>query len=109
MAEVWSGDIFRGCGATCKNHRNPHDGPNAVCKKAVTVGSSGLSKEELMLRLKRWLIAGLDDDGWEEEDKRDKHVSMGGRFMRDFAEGFSEEMCDRIANGTLNILDAPAP
>ena len=51
-----------------------------------------------MLRLKRWLIAGLDDSDWEEDRRRTMHVSLGGKFLQDFAEGLSEEACDMIAN-----------
>ena len=62
----------------------------------VTIGDSGLSREDLFLRLKRWLIAGLDDGDWEEDEKRSRHVGMGGQHLRDFAEGLSEQVCDRI-------------
>jgi len=50
-----------------------------------------------MLRLKRWLIAGLDDAHWDADGRRSKHVSMGGVFLHEFAEGLSEEACDMIA------------
>ena len=50
------------------------------------------------MRLKRCLIAGLDDSHWDEEGRRSMHVSQGGRFMHEFAVGLSEEDCDRIAN-----------
>ena len=50
--------------------------------------------------MKRWLIARLDDADWDLEDRRTKHVGMGGpQFLCDFVEGLSEEECDRIANG----------
>ena len=51
-----------------------------------------------MLRLKRWLIAGLDDSDWDAEGRRTTHRSLGGKFLHEFAEGLSEEACDRIAN-----------
>ena len=95
MALVWRGGALVGCGATCKDHESPGD-PDAICKKSVTIGSSGLSIAELRLRLKRWLIAGLDDADWE-EDKKSKHVSMGGPHLREFDRGLTEEECDRIA------------
>ena len=69
-----------------------------TCKKQVTIGRSGLSARDLTLRLKRWLIAGLDDSHWDEEGHRSFHVNQGGRFMHEFAGGLSEEDCDRIAN-----------
>ena len=51
--------------------------------------------------MKRWLIAGLDDEQWvDPEQKRTEHVAMGGRALRDFAAGLSEEECDRIADAS---------
>ena len=69
----------------------------------MTFGKSGLSTRDLTLRLKRWLIAGLDDSHWDEEGQRSFHVNQGGRFMHDFAAGLSEEDCDRIANGEAAV------
>ena len=91
-----SGAII-GCGAICGDH---HDDAEATrtCKKQVTIGRSGLTTRDLMLRLKRWLIAGLDDSDWEGDRRRTMHVSLGGRFLQDFAEGVSEEAVDVIAN-----------
>ena len=51
--------------------------------------------------MKRWLIAGLDDQDWDEDAKRLMHVSMGGKFLCEFADGLSEEDCDRIANAQV--------
>ena len=48
--------------------------------------------------MKRWLIAGLDSDDWEEGSKQSHHVGMGGRALCEFADGLSEEQCDRIAH-----------
>ena len=84
-----------GCGAYCKDHWDAGD--PRPCKKSVTIGRSGLSFETLRLRMKRWLIAGLDDDEWDEDGKRTKHTSMGGMYLAEFADGLSEEDCDRIA------------
>ena len=58
-----------------------------------------MTLDDLRVWLKRWLIAGLDDNEWEEADKRSKHVGMGGMYMYDFAMGLTEEECDMIANG----------
>ena len=49
--------------------------------------------------MKRWLVAGLDDDDWDPDQKRATHVGMGGRYMADFEFGLSEEECDAIAQG----------
>ena len=96
-----SGEII-GCGATCGGHVD-EEGDTATCKKQVAFGKSGLTTRDLILRLKRWLIAGLDDSHWDEEGRRSTHVSQGGRFMHDFAGGLSEEDCDRIANSELPL------
>ena len=54
-------------------------------------------RADLMLRLKRWLVAGLDDADWDTEDPRAEHIGTGGVYMADFATGLSEAECDRIA------------
>ena len=85
-----------GWGANCKDHLDA--GRTLECKKAVTMGDSGLSFETLKLRCKRWLVAGIDDFDWDDSDaKRTTHVRMGGKFMVEFANGLSEEACERIA------------
>ena len=68
-----------------------------ICKKAVTIGKSGLSIDVLRLRMKRWLVAGIDDDEWDEDAKRTKHVSMGGLYLSEFADGLTEAQCDHLA------------
>ena len=88
-----------GYGATCKLHTDL-DNPGKVCKKSVTIGASGLSINECRLRLKRWLVAGLDDSEWppeSDDSQASHHISMGGRYLRDFAVGLTEVECDRIA------------
>ena len=47
--------------------------------------------------MKRWLIAGLDDGDWEEDAKKTAHKALGGIHLHQFADGLSEEDCDRIA------------
>ena len=65
------------------------------------MGKSGLSYDILRLRMKRWLIAGLDDGDWDVDAKRAAHVGMGGLFLCEFEHGLSEEDCDRIANAQV--------
>jgi len=84
-----------GVGARCLEHHNPDD--NKECKKHVTIGTSGLDVATLTLRLKRWLVAGLDDEHWDER-KQAKHVSMGGQFCKEFEHGLGPDALDRIAN-----------
>ena len=47
---------WKGMGAICGHHHNPGD--DRRCQKSVTFGSSGLDEKTLVLRLKRWLVAG---------------------------------------------------
>ena len=72
-----------GWGAICGRHVDPGR-PNLQCKKAMS--NRGLSDEECQLRLKRWLVQGLDDQAWG-SNKREAHVSMGGAQMSQYADG----------------------
>ena len=86
-----------GVGATCGMHINKsRGGCNLKCKKQVTFGESGFSEAAMITRMKRWLLAGLDDDLWETDEKRSRHISMGGRFLKDFAEGMTDEQMDIV-------------
>lgn len=81
-----------GWGAICGLHTDPAN-PSLQCKKAMT--KSGLSDEECQLRLKRWLVQGLDSSGWG-SNKRESHVSLGGVQLSHFAEGLGEASLDRL-------------
>ena len=54
----------------------------------------GNSHQECILRLKRWLPAGLDDEAWPKHRMRSHHVQMGGKGMVDFADGLTEAELD---------------
>ena len=41
-------------------------------------------------------MAGIDDDPWETDEKKTKHVGMGGKFLRDFAVGLSDDDMNKI-------------
>lgn len=47
------------------------------------------------LRLKRWLLAGLEDGALSVQHARTDRVALGGPGLQDFAEGPSEEEMDR--------------
>ena len=83
-----------GFGAICGMHHDPAN-PTLQCKKAMSCG--GLTAEECKLRLKRWLVAGLDSAGWG-ANRRESHVSMGGVQLSHFAEGLSLEDLDRAVS-----------
>ena len=97
MRERATGEIV-GCGATCKGHFDA-GGTLTECKKQVKMGQSGLSYDTMRLRCKRWLVAGLDDADWDPDHQRATHVGMGGRYLKEFANGLSEQECDQIAQG----------
>ena len=89
-----------GVGAHCKCHETP--GVDAICKKQVTIGNSGLSVQTFRLRMKRWLVAGLDDGDWDTDDPRQYHIDMGkAHYLADFAHGLPEEELDEIANSSI--------
>ena len=85
-----------GWGAICNGHVDRGEGCSATqCKKAVSYGAT-LDDAACILRLKRWLIAGLADGDFPRHAQRSHHVSMGGPGMRDFAVGLSEEEMDAM-------------
>ena len=82
--------VATGWGAICSRHSDP-DRPSLQCKKAMS--KTGLNDEECQLRLKRWLVCGMDDSGWG-SNKRECHVSMGGIQLSQFAEGLGHADLD---------------
>lgn len=84
-----------GWGAICGCHAD-RQGSKTSCKKAVSVHV--LTEAEAVLRLKRWLLAGLSDDDWPAHRLRSHHVSMGGKHLEDFSEGLSEEEMDLVVS-----------
>ena len=96
LTDIRQNGVVIGYGSNCRDHFD--EGSNLICKKAVTIGKSGLSIDVLRLRMKRWLIEGIDDAEWPAGTKRTTHVNMGGPHLADFAEGLTEEECDRIAS-----------
>ena len=60
-----------------------------------------LTEEECLLRLKRWLVAGLNDADWPEQ-KRDFHISMRGLQLTHFGRGLSlQDLDDTVGHGHL--------
>lgn len=80
-----------GWGAICGLHWDP-DRPGLQCKKAMS--NSGLSDAECQLRLKRWLVAGIDSSHWG-SNKREAHVSLGGVQLAQFATGLDSASLDQ--------------
>ena len=58
---------------------------------------TGLSDAECQLRLKRWLVEGLNDSDWGAH-KRASHVSLGGVQLSQFDSGLDEASLDRMVS-----------
>ena len=99
LAEVWSRGALVGAGATCARHEDADGRTATPCKKSIRFGQNNLTLNECMLRLKRWLIAGLDDSSWPPE-ARHHHVKLGGPGLRDFAAGLDEPTLDELARAS---------
>ena len=82
--------------ALCNLHSDQHDKQGTSCKKSISQ-TTGVSAAECKLRLKRWLVAGLDDAKWGEDCKRSAHISLGGALLRQYAAGLSEAELDAKA------------
>ncbi len=85
-------------GIICGLHRNGEGESRTECKKSLTFGASELTKAEAILRLKRWLVAGLDDADWPAATRQKHHVGLGGRQLGDYAGGFRGDL-EHIAHG----------
>ena len=98
ISEIWAHGEHSGWGARCGRHHNAGElpGRGTKCKKSVGFGTTGCTSPQLILRLKRWLVEGIDDVGWDIHSMRTKHVGLGGPGMRDFADGLPEEALDGI-------------
>ena len=80
----------------CNSHFD-RDGSKTACKKAVML-SDDVDQSTAVLRLKRWLIAGLQDEGFPPQRARAHHVGLGGRGLLEFAEGPGEEEMDDLVS-----------
>ena len=95
IAPIYAKGSHTGWGAICNLHLD-RDGGRTQCKKAVTLKpEQGIDDQTCVLRLKRWLLAGTEDEGWPQHRLRTHHVSLGGMSLNDFAEGKSEIEMDR--------------
>ena len=92
LAPIYNRGQHTGWGAMCNLHSDAADRANVACKKARTKGA--LSDNECQLRLKRWLVAGLDDSSWPKDGARSAHVSLGGVQLAHFAHGLSAQQLD---------------
>lgn len=93
LAPIYSEGVRTGYGAICGLHHNSDDAPGISCRKALTIEE--LSEEDCRLRLKRWLVAGLNDHHWPEDQGRSMHLSLGGLRLVDFSSGDPEPVLDR--------------
>ena len=73
----------------------PKHTAGVACRK--TLPKNDLSDAECQLRLKRWLVAGLDDAGWPKGKQRTHHLSLGGQRLAHYSTGLSEAELDAKA------------
>ncbi len=78
-----------GMGVTCGLHRNQDD--QATCKKTLNFGAENLSAADCTLRLKRWLLRGLEISPYGALC-RDAHKAIDPR--NDCIDGVSAENID---------------
>ena len=83
-------------GCSCNKHNNLEDGLGNVCQTRLdfVTRTETLAEAECVLRLKRWLVAGLDIARG--PHSRTEHLKMRPRGFR---EGLSEEELDQIIGG----------
>ncbi|CAE7693670.1 unnamed protein product [Symbiodinium sp. CCMP2592] len=79
--------------ATCGMHHNSDDKTGVVCRKVLPV--QNLTEAECKLRLKRWLVAGLDEASMGGSKARSLHLAKGGPRLNHFATGLPEEELDK--------------
>lgn len=96
LAPIFPNGVFSAWGATCGRHRNP--GSKLQCRKTCTFagGALGITAAQAKVRLKRWLLAGVNDAQWPAW-KRDYHRSLGGPGLEGFGEGEPEHLLDAAA------------
>lgn len=93
------GWVHTGWGAICGLHTDRGSG-NAQCKTAIRLKpEEGIDNSVCILRLKRWLLAGTNDETWPQHCLRGHHVSLGGPNLEMFREGKAEEEMDREIAG----------
>ena len=96
IAKIYNHGLFIGFGATCGRHRDPASATR--CKKKRHIWErEALSAGELVVRLKRWLLAGVElEADWPADEQRKRHVALGGAGLGDFSEGRGEASMDAI-------------
>ncbi len=100
LAQIWSHGKLVGAGATCGRHADATGLTTTLCKKSVRFGRNELPEATCFLRLKRWLVAGMDDSSWGPEARKE-HIKLGGPGLEHFAEGLDEASLDELAQMDL--------
>ena len=68
----------------------------------MTFGQSGLSADDLTIRLKRWLVAGFDSADWPPDRVRKTHMGLGGTpHPHELAVGLDDDSLTKIALSDL--------
>ena len=105
LAPIYSKGVFRAWGGTCFRHLDPcqrRQKHPTCCKKTLAFYSGRITEQEAKYRMKRWLLAGMDDRDWPAE-KRTHHRNLGGDSLCDFSSdnGPSERVLDEQAHRLL--------
>ncbi|CAE7386793.1 unnamed protein product [Symbiodinium sp. CCMP2592] len=103
IAPIYSEGVHTGWRAFCGRHTDA-TGRALPCQKTVNNGS-GLSDGECVLRLKRWLVAGFQDQDWG-GNKRSFHLSQGGWQLGAYSAGLSEQELDALVLGPWAMVPA---
>lgn len=85
-----------GFGATCGRHLDTVRASDTQCKKSVRWGLEGLAPDQCVLRLKRWCLAGFEQEAHWGDCTRTRHVALGGAGLRAFADGPGEAELDEL-------------
>ena len=105
FAQIESKGIHIGYGVTCGLHTNA-DGYAAgtACKKTISGAEHlALGEEEIKLRLKRWVAAGLVQH-FEPPRERQGHINCGGKGLRDLG---SDGSWGDLGHAELDAILAP--
>jgi len=105
IKEVFKGNCWVGMQATCgrPEHFDSCAEESYPCRRQVTFGQSGLSADDLTIRLKRWLVAGFDSADWPPDRMRKTHMGLGGTpHLHQLAVGLDDDSLTKIALSYLS-------
>ena len=99
VSKIFRNDEHIGFGITCARHSNEEDGEATLCQKALLFGREHLSHDECILRLKKWLLAGVEIGAGPRS--RSEHVAISARAL---APGLSDHSLARFQSAAIEEL-----